>query len=349
MTTLDDIGGWPALLGPLMLGADLERSQAAAGMSAILHGEASAAQIAAFAVALRQKGETVDELSGLIDAVLAATDRVYLAPPFDQTALDIVGTGGDRSHSINVSTTSMFVLAGGGVAVCKHGNRAMSSACGAGDLLQELGVNLELSAAQVAECVRVAGLGFCLATRFHPGFRHAGPVRRELGVPTSFNILGPMANPARVRRLVIGVADPMVAERMLGVMAVQGAERVLVVHGGDGLDEITTTGPTRTWELIDGSVRQGTVEPTELGLALARPDQLTGGVPALNARLTRAVLAGEHGPHRDIVVLNAAAGFYVAGRVERIADGLEMARSAIDSGGAAAALDRLIEASNSSV
>ena len=346
MTTLDELGGWPALLGPLMSSEHLPRAHAAAGMASILAGDATSAQIAGFVVALRQKGETVEELSGLIDAVVGATDRVHLAPPLDTTAIDIVGTGGDRSHSINISTTSMFVLAGGGVVVCKHGNRALSSSCGAGDLLEALGVNVDLGAAEVARCVLEAGLGFCLAPRFHPGFRHAGPVRRELGVPTSFNILGPMSNPARVRRLVVGIANPGMAEKMLGVMAVHGAQRILMVHGGDGLDEMTTTGPTQTWELRDGVVTHGSVDPVALGLPLVRPEQLTGGLPELNARLTRAVLAGDAGPHRDIVVLNAAAGFYVAGLADSLADGLTLARESIDGGHAEAAAARLVAVSN---
>ncbi len=343
--TLDAFGGWPALIGPLLRGQSLQRDHAAAGMAAILAGEATPAQIAGFAVGLRQKGETVEELSGLLDAILLAADRVELPSPLNDTAVDIVGTGGDMSHSINVSTTSMFVLAGAGVVICKHGGRAASSACGAGDLLAALGVAIELSPLGVRRCVVDAGLGFCFAPRFHPGFRHAAPVRRELGVQTVFNILGPMANPARVKRTVLGVADPTMVERMLGVMGEHGSTRVLMVHGGDGLDEITTTGPTRTWELRDGRVVTGVIDPAALGLRLATADQLLGGSPELNAALSTAILSGEPGPHRDIITLNAAAGLLIADKVDTLADGLELARAVIDDGRALAALDRLVTVS----
>lgn len=314
-------------------------------MATILGGHATSAQIAAFVVALRQKGETVEELSGLLDAMLAEADLVTLSAALHARAIDIVGTGGDRSHSINVSTTAMFVLAGGGVPVCKHGNRAASSSCGAADLLAELGVAIELSPQSVARCIEEAGLAFCFAPRFHPALRHAGPTRREIGVQTSFNVLGPMANPARVKRLVVGLADPSLAERMLGVMAGNGVERVLIAHGDDGLDELTTTAPSTIWELRDGAIERSTFDPASVGLRRAQREELVGGLPVVNARLTRAILSGDLGPHRDIVVLNAAAGFYVAGEVPTIALGIERAASVIDSGSAAQALDRLVATS----
>ena len=239
-------GGWAAVLGQLTAGRSLSTDDAHAAMAEILAGAASPAQIAAFIVALRMKGETVDELTGLLAAMLAASERVPL--PDVDGVVDTCGTGGDRSHTINVSTLAALVVAGAGVRVCKHGNRAASSECGSADLLEALGVAIDLAPEAVARCVTEAGIGFCFAPRFHPAMRHAGPTRRELGVPTVFNFLGPMANPARVRRQVIGVSDPAMAERMAQVLAAGGAERALVVHGGDGLDELSTTTPSTLLE-----------------------------------------------------------------------------------------------------
>jgi anthranilate phosphoribosyltransferase len=290
------------------------------------------------------KGETVDELGGLVDAMLAAAERVTLA--LDRPVVDIVGTGGDRAHTINVSTLSALVVAGAGGRVCKHGNRAASSATGSADLLEALGVRIDCGPEEVARCVAEAGIGFCFAPRFHPAMRHAGPPRRELGIATAFNFLGPLANPAGVRRLMIGVADPSMSERMVGVLAARGSERVLVVHGDDGLDELTVSTTSTVVELRDGEVREYPVDPKELGIAPAPTEALVGGDPATNADLARHVLAGDAGPHRDVVCLNAAAGLLVAGMVDDLADGLQAARAAIDDGGAAAALDRLVAVSN---
>lgn len=349
MTTLASLGGWPAVLGPLTEHGDLTAVHTRAAMAEILSGDATPAQVAGFAVALRIKGETVEELSGLLDAMLAVAELVTLPAELAPRVVDIVGTGGDRSHSINVSTLASLVVAGAGVPVCKHGNRAASSSCGAADLLAELGVALELTPEGVARCVVEAGLGFCFAPRFHPALRHAGPTRRELGIPTAFNILGPMANPARVRRQVVGIADARMADRMLGVMAAHGAEHVLIVHGGDGLDELTTTGPSTVWELRDGETRRYQVDPTALGIPPASPDDLRGGLPPENAAVARAVLAGEPGPRRDIVVLNAAAGLYVGGAVPDLAAGLQVAADAIDDGRAASTLARLVACSQAVV
>jgi anthranilate phosphoribosyltransferase len=345
MTTLDELGGWPAVLGPLLARRDLPADATRAAMSEILDGAATPAQLAGFVIALRMKGETVEELSGLLDAMLTAAALVEMDDARRDQLVDIVGTGGDGSHTINVSTLASFVVAGAGVPVCKHGNRAASSACGAADLLEALGVHLELSPQEVATCIDAAGMAFCFAPRFHPAMRHAGPSRRELGVPTVFNILGPMANPAQVRRLVVGLADASLAERMLGVMRQRGAHRVLIVHGDDGLDELTTTACSTVWELDGGEIRRWTVDPAELGLAPARAEQLVGGDAATNAGLARAVLGGERGPHRDVVVLNAAAGLLVGGAVGSLADGLGAAGAALDDGRAAAVLDRLVAAS----
>jgi anthranilate phosphoribosyltransferase len=288
------------------------------------------------------KGETVTELVGMVDAMLDASTRVEL----DTTGvIDLVGTGGDRAHTINVSTLSAVVVAGAGGRVCKHGGRAASSACGAADLLEALGVAIELGPEGVAACVAEVGIGFCFAPRYHPAMRHAGPSRRDLGIPTAFNILGPLSNPARVRRSLIGVADLRMAERMARVLQAQGAERALIVHGGDGLDELTTTGPSTVVELHHDEVSTWVVDPAELGLARADREDLVGGDAALNADLARRVLAGEHGPHRDIVSRNAGAGLLVAGLVDDLAQGVAAAAAALDSGAAVAALAGLVDVS----
>lgn len=343
MDTWQRLGGWPALLGGLAGRQDLSREQARAAMAEILDGNATPAQIAAFAVALRIKGETVDELAGMVAAMLEAGEQVEL----DTTGavIDVVGTGGDRAHTINVSTLSALVAAGAGAKVCKHGNRAASSACGAADLLEALGVAIDLGPEGVARCIEEAGMGFCFAPRFHPAMRHAGPPRRELGIPTAFNFLGPLSNPGRVRRYLIGVADATMAERMLGVLQSNGAERALVVHGGDGLDELTTTGPSQVLELRDGEMLAWEVDPSDLGLARTTRDQLVGGDPETNASLARAVLAGAAGPHRDIVTLNAAAALLAAGLADDLPGGIAAAAVSLDSGAAAAVLERLVDTS----
>jgi anthranilate phosphoribosyltransferase len=339
-----EAGGWPVVLGRLSGGGDLTTDEAQAAMAEILDGAATPAQIAGFIVALRMKGETVAELTGMVDAMLDAAELVSL--PDGPSAVDIVGTGGDRAHTINVSTLAALVVAGAGGRVCKHGNRAASSATGTADVLEALGVRIDCGPEEVARCVAEAGIGFCFAPRFHPAMRHAGPTRRELGIPTAFNFLGPLANPARVGRLMIGVADASMAERMAGVLAARGAERVLIVHGDDGLDELTTTTTSQVLDLAGGEIRSYEVDPAALGLATVARDALVGGDPATNARMARAVLAGEPGPHRDIVTLNAAGGMVVAGLADGLPDGLEVARESIDAGHAAAALDRLVQTSN---
>ena len=314
-------------------------------MATILAGDATPAQLIGFIIALRAKGETPEEISGLLDAVLAAAEIVPLSDDVRERAIDIVGTGGDRSHSVNVSTMAALVVAGAGVPVCKHGARASSSQCGTADVLEALGVRIELDPMDVKRCVEEVGMGFCLAPRYHPAFRFAAPSRREVGVPTVFNLLGPMANPGRVRRQVIGVANPLVAERMLASLRLHGSISSWVVHG-QGLDELTTTGSSSVLELRDGSVRSFTVDPVELGLAPAIPDELVGGAPDVNAEAVRRVLAGERGAHRDIVVLNAAAGLVVADVASDLKVGLDMAMESIDSGAAAGVLDRLVAVSN---
>ncbi|MFZ9483470.1 MAG: anthranilate phosphoribosyltransferase, partial [Ilumatobacteraceae bacterium] len=236
MTALDQLGGWPAVLTDLLERRDLPASTARTAMATILEGDATPAQLIAFVVALRAKGETPEEISGLLDAVLQKVTIVPLPPEVADTAMDIVGTGGDRSHSVNVSTMAALVTAGAGVRICKHGARAASSKCGTADVLEALGVAVELAPEGVARCVMEAGMGFCLAPRYHPAFRFAAPSRKEIGIPTVFNLLGPMANPGRVRRHLIGVANPAVAERMLASLRLHGSTRAWVVHG-NGLDE----------------------------------------------------------------------------------------------------------------
>jgi anthranilate phosphoribosyltransferase len=344
MPTDGTFDGWPVVLGALSAGADLSTEQCRAAMSEILDGAATPSQIAGFIVALRMKGETVDELAGLLDAMLAQAERVEL--PEGTRVVDIVGTGGDRAHTINVSTLAALVVAGAGAAVCKHGNRAASSATGSADVLEALGVRIDCGPEAVARCVTDAGIGFCFAPRYHPAMRHAGPTRRELGIPTVFNILGPLANPAGARRLMIGVADGTMAERMAGVLAARGAERALIVHGDDGLDELTLSTTSTVVDLRAGEVRRCSVDPRALGLHPVPATVLVGGDAATNAALARRVLGGDAGPHRDIVLLNAAAGLVTAGLADDLAAGLGAARASIDGGHAAAALDRLVAVSN---
>ena len=316
--TLADLGGWPGVLARLAGGVDLEADEAGAALTDVLQGNATSAQIAAFVFGLRCKGETVAEMTGLVAAMLAASERVVVRPELAERLVDTCGTGGDRSGTINVSTIAALVVAGAGVPVCKHGGRAASSKAGSADVLEALGVVIDLGPAGVAECIEGAGIGFCFAPRYHPAMRHAVPVRSELGVPTAFNFLGPLANPARVRRQVVGVGDPAMAPKMAKVLAAGGATHAMVVHGADGLDELSTTGTSTfyEWRLDRAAPTQlvsSSVDPRALGLRSARVEDLRGGDAATNARLARGVLAGDAGAHRDIVLLNAAAGLVVAG------------------------------------
>jgi anthranilate phosphoribosyltransferase len=341
--TFEQHGGWSGVLGSLTAHQHLRAEVAAATMAEILEGRATPAQIAGFIVALRMKGETVDELTGLVSAMLERSTPVVLADP--DGVIDLVGTGGDRSHSINVSTLAALTVVGAGGRVCKHGNRAASSACGTADVLEALDVAYDLGPEGVAHCVATAGIGFCFAPRYHPAMRHAGPTRRELGVPTVFNFLGPLANPARVRRQVTGVADAAMAERMVQVLASNGAERALVLFGHDGLDELTVTTTSTIHELRDGRVRTYEVDPASFGMGGATLDDLRGGDAATNAEISRAILGGETGHRTDIVVLNAAAGLIAAGIVDDLGAGIEAARASLAEGRAAAALDALVAAS----
>ena len=338
------LGAWPGVLGRLFARNDLSADEAATALGEILAGAATPAQIAAFITALRIKGETVEEMTGLVRAMLANAEPLPVPRPED--VVDTCGTGGDRSRSINVSTIAALVVAGAGARVCKHGGRAASSAAGSADVLEALGVVIDLGPGGVARCIAEVGIGFCFAPRFHPAMRYAIPVRRELGVATVFNFLGPLANPARARLQVVGVSDPAMADKMLGVLVANGAQRAMVVYGADGLDELSTTGPSMVLDAgADGEVRRYTVDPTDLGFALTSLEELRGGDAAVNADVVRSVLAGKKGPHRDIAVLNAAAGLVVAGVSADLAEGVERAGAVIDGGAAHDVLENLVRTS----
>lgn len=326
----------------------VERRNLAAGEArevaeALLAGMATPAQVAGLLVALRMKGETVDEISGFVQALRREAVRV---PIRSADVVDPVGTGGDGLGTFNISTTAAFVAAGAGCRVAKHGNRSISSVCGSADVLRALGVNVDASPEVTAACIDEVGIGFLFAQRYHPGMRHVIGPRRELGVRTLFNLLGPLANPAGARRHVIGIYDRRLTHTLAEVLGRLGSTHALVVHGDDGLDEISLSGHTTVSELRDGKARTYTIAPEELGASRAPMAAVRGGDAATNAEITRAVLDCETGPRRDIVLLNAAATIYVAGRAESLAAGMRLAAEAIDSGAAAAKLDALIARSN---
>jgi anthranilate phosphoribosyltransferase len=300
---------WPNLFAALVRGEELSTSDTAWAMSEIVAGNATSAQIAAFAVALRAKGETATEIAGLVEAMLGAALRVDLGSVLGadsaRDAVDIVGTGGDRAHTVNISTMAAIVVAGAGVRVVKHGNRAATSLCGASDLLEHLGIPLDLGPDEVARCVADAGIGFCFAPRFHPGYRHTSGPRREMGIPTVFNFLGPLTNPAQPRAGAVGCADTRMAAIMAEVFARRG-DSVLVLQGEDGLDEFTTTAATRVWAVSGGQVTPLVIDAADLGLPRASAADLRGGDVTVNADVARRVFAGETGPVRDAVLVNAA-------------------------------------------
>jgi anthranilate phosphoribosyltransferase len=329
---------WPDLLGELMRGASVSSETTSWAMDEIMAGEATPAQLAAFAVLLRAKGETPAELAGLVRTMLTRATPVR----FDGPAVDVVGTGGDRAQTVNISTMAALVTAGAGRTVVKHGNRAASSACGTADVLEELGVVIDLPAAGVETTVAELGIGFCFAPVFHAGMRHAGAPRRQLGVPTAFNFLGPLTNPARPEAVAIGVYDPRMAPVMAQVLADRG-DRGLVFRGDDGLDELTTTTTSRVWLVAGGEVRQDALDPAALGVAAADPVALRGGAAPFNADVVRRLLAGEQGPVRDAVLLNAAAAIAaydgeLGSAQDAVDHGLSIAAAAIDSGAAASLL-----------
>jgi anthranilate phosphoribosyltransferase len=332
---------WPGVLGPLTGGADLSQEQAHAAMTEIMAGRAEPTQIAAFIVSLRAKGETVDEMVGLVTAMYDVAVTVDVGVP----VVDTAGTGGDSSGTFNISTTAALIAAGAGAKVAKHGNRAASSRTGSADVLEELGVPLDLEPDHVARMVREAGFGFFFAPRFHPAMRFAAPVRKELGVPTVFNFLGPLANPARAKRQVIGVADVRMAERMVGVLHRLGSEMALVFYGEDGLDELTTAGTSFIYRLKDGVITHAEFTPADFGVAPASLPELAGGDAGENAAILRGILAGDTGPKRDIALVNAAAAIVAAGIAVGFEDGMEAAAASIDSGAAAEVLGSVISLS----
>jgi len=324
-------------LESLLKRRDLSRDEAAALMEAIVSGEMSDAQIAAVAVLLRAKGETIDEIAGFVSVLRERTVRVT---PSRDGLVDTCGTGGDGTQTFNISTAAALVAAGAGVGIAKHGNRALSSQCGSADVLEALGIQ-PLAPERVGECIERAGIGFMFAPAHHPGLKHAGPARRALGVRTVFNLLGPLVNPAFVRRQLIGVFDPDLTETVAGVLRELGSERVFVVHGCDGSDEVTIAGETRVTSLHDGCIDTFTFTPEAVGISRADAGALRGGTPSENAASITAILEGARGPRRDAVVLNAAFAIAVAGRSESIQDGVALATQSIDSGHARAVLDNL--------
>jgi anthranilate phosphoribosyltransferase len=338
---------WPEVLSALVARRDLSAEQARWAMSEVFAGEATPAQIAALVVALRAKGETVAEVTGFADAMLAASNRIEVPG----RVLDVVGTGGDRSMSVNISTMAAIVAAGAGATVVKHGNRSASSQCGTADVLEALGVPLDLSPARVAEVAAEAGITFCFAPMFHPAMRHAAVPRRELGIATTFNLLGPLTNPARPAAQAVGCADPAAAPLMAGVFAARGVD-AWVFRGDDGLDELTTTTTSSVWRVNAGEVTPGSIDPTDHGIELSTAAALRGGDVQHNADVVRRTLAGDHGPIRDAVLLNAGAALAVHDAPgepldEALAGGLAKAAQSVDSGAARDVLDRWVTAAGS--
>ncbi|MFD0312316.1 anthranilate phosphoribosyltransferase [Streptomyces sp. NPDC127119] len=335
---------WPALLNGLLDGRDLSADDTAWAMDLIMRGEATDAQIAGFAVALRAKGETVDEISGMVRTMYAHANVIDV--PGD--TVDIVGTGGDGAKTVNISTMSAVVIAGTGAKVVKHGNRAASSASGASDVLEKLGVNLELTPRRVAEVAEEAGITFCFAVKFHPALRHVAAARGQLGIRTTFNFLGPLTNPARVKAQAVGVAHAPMAPIVAGVLAERGNSS-LVFRGDDGLDELTTTATSRVWIVRDGKVREEAFDPRDVGIELVPVEALRGADASYNADVARRLLEGERGPVRDAVLLNSAAALVAlapgtGSLAEQIRGGMARAAEAIDSGAALRTLERWVAA-----
>jgi len=334
---------FPVLIDKLQRRVDLTVDEAAAAMDTIMDGQAQPSQMAGFLVGLAMKGERPAEIVGLARTMRARA--VKLSRPYDPV-FDTCGTGGDGAHTFNVSTVAALVLAACGVRVAKHGNRSASSRCGSADLFEKLGVNISATPEVAERCLEDAGIAFLFAQTFHPSMKHAAQTRRDLGVRTAFNLLGPLTNPAGAKRQLVGVARPELTELVARSLAQLGAARAWVVHGADGLDEISTTGYTKVSECRDGAVNTFYLHPGDVGLGKTAPSTLTGGDAAKNADIAKAVLAGAEGPARDIVLLNAGASLLIAGRASTIPEGIAMAAEAIDSGRAADVLERLIRISN---
>jgi anthranilate phosphoribosyltransferase len=332
-----------SIIGKVATGATLSREEAASAFDSMMSGEATPSQMGGLLMALRVRGETVDEITGAVSAMRSKMLRVT-APP---DAVDIVGTGGDGSGSVNVSTCAAFIVAGAGVPVAKHGNRALSSRCGAADVLSALGVKIDIKPDQVGRCLKEAGIGFMFAPSHHPAMKNVGPTRVELATRTIFNLLGPLSNPAGVKRQMVGVFSRQWVQPLAQVLKNLGAESIWVVHGSDGLDEITLTGPTFVAALENGDIRTFEVTPQDVGLAACGSQALKGGDADANAVALKSVLSGKPSPYRDVALLNAAAALIVAGRTKTLKDGVALAAEALDSGAAAARLKHLIAVSNS--
>jgi anthranilate phosphoribosyltransferase len=330
------------LIGQVASGATLSRELAYEAFDSMMSGEVTPSQIGALLMGLRMRGETVDEITGAVAAMRAK--MLTVDAPDD--AVDVVGTGGDASGSYNISTCAAFIVAGASAPVAKHGNRALSSKSGAADVLTALGVKIDIPPETISACIRTAGIGFMFAPAHHPAMKHVGPTRVELGTRTIFNLLGPLSNPAGVRRQMVGVFSRQWVEPLAHVLKNLGSVKAWVVHGSDGLDEITTSGATAVAALEHGAVTTFEITPEELGLARVKPDALKGGDAAANAVALKLVLEGRKGPYRDVAVLNAAAALVVAGKAKALADGVKLAEHAIDTGAAEATLDRLVAVSN---
>lgn len=330
---------WPDVLERILSGEGLSRTQAHDAMAEIMAGNASDAQIAAFLVALRAKGETADEMTGFVDAMSEAAVTIDI----DEPVVDSVGTGGDRSNTFNISTTAALIAAGAGVKIAKHGNRAASSQTGSADLLEALGIDLEMAPERTAEMIKTVGFGFFFAPQYHPAMRHAGPVRRSLGLRTVFNFLGPLTNPAGAKRMAVGTSDPGMAALMIEVLKNRGAEAAFVFYGKDGLDELTTTGPSTIYRLKQGEISLAEFTPDDFGVPRASLDDLRGGDINTNVAITNAILDGETGPKRDIALVNAAAAIVAADLADGFTEGVDLAAQAVDSGDARALLDRAVE------
>ncbi len=327
-------------------GQDLTERETVDTMNEIMSGEATPAQVASFITALRIKGETIEEITGAARVMREKSTKIHTKHPF---VIDTCGTGGDGAHTFNISTTSAFVVAGTGIPVAKHGNRAASSQSGGADVLKALGVNIEIGPEQVGACINDVGIGFLFAVTLHGAMRYAIGPRQEIGIRTIFNALGPLTNPAGAQAQVLGVYTPALTEPLAHVLKNFGTHRAFVVHGGDGLDEITTTTTTQVSELVGGEVNTYTLNPTELGIPTAQPSDLQGGAPEENAEMTLSVLRGETGPKRDIVLLNAAAAIVAGGEAEDLTAGLAAAAESIDSGRALEKLEGLKAKSNEAV
>jgi anthranilate phosphoribosyltransferase len=333
-------------LAQLLDGRDLSREDARAVMGEIMRGEATPAQIGGFLVGLRAKGETADEIAGSAEAM---REHVLPVRPRRDDLVDTAGTGGDQAHTLNISTAAALVAAAAGAAVAKHGNRAVSSACGSADVLEALGFNLELAPERIAGSIDELGFGFMFAPTHHPAMRHAAPVRRELATRTVFNVLGPLTNPAGARAQVVGVYAPGLVRTIAEVLARLGARRAFVVHGAGGIDELSPVGPNLVCEVVAGEIVERTIDPAELGISRCSPEELRGGSPQENADAIRSIFSGAEGARKDAVLLNAAGAIAAGGHGEDLREGLELARGALESGAALARLDALVAYSRAEV